>query len=230
MNNTNQHLFAIYNNIHSFYEYRGLVPLEEQMKQELFIKKIQNDKFLILPSVNKQLVQTDSGDIDKNKLSNLEDLKVVVIVLVYIGTECENKSANMMKMLSNINYPKAEIIIITPSKVSMGIARKLASMSVETTKTNRVYRPFTYTLFNSILPNHDLVPKYEIMSKEQIDKELWVNYAKIDTMMLPKIFENDPQMVWLGATVGDVIKFTMLSEITIESINYCIVIPSQQIN
>lgn len=230
MNNTNQHLFAIYNNIHSFYEYRKLYPLEPQMKQDAFIKKIQNDKFLIMPSIKQSLITDNNGNIDKDLLANANDMHVVIVVLVYVGTECENKSANMAKMLSKITHESAEVIIITPVKVSTGILRKLSSMSIQTKKTNKVYKSFTYTLFNSILPNHDLVPKYEILSKEQIEKELSVNYVKIDTMTLPKIFENDPQMVWLGASVGDIIKFTMLSEITIEAIGYCIVIPSPQIN
>jgi DNA-directed RNA polymerase subunit H (RpoH/RPB5) len=41
---------------------------------------------------------------------------------------------------------------------------------------------------------------------------------------LPKIFEDDPQMIWIGANPGDIIKSVFLSEVTIESINYRIVI------
>ncbi len=212
MNNTNQHLYSIYKNIHSFYEYRNMHAMDPIMEQDKFIKDIQKNKCIIMTSV---------PNVDKQKLDNAENMKVLVILLVYPGTECENKKANMTKLISKITSAFADVIIITPVKISAGVSKGLKTMNVNTKKAYRSYRSFTYTLFNSVLPEHDLVPKYEILNDEQIDvlKE-W----NIDPDTLPKIFENDPQMVWAGAQVGDVVKFTYLSENTIEAIGYCKVI------
>ncbi len=221
MNNTNQHLYMIYSNIHSFYEYRNLYPLSPMKEQESFIKMIQKDKYMILPSVPKKYIETSDGQIDKQKLENAENMRLVVILLVYPGTECENKQANMIKIINKITYNFTEVLVITPIKISAGVSKKLKSLSVDTDKSYKLYKSFTYTLFNTVLPNHILVPKYEILNEEQIDElKKWY----IDPNTLPKILENDPQMVWLGAKVGDVIKFTLPSEITIESVQYCIVI------
>ncbi len=223
MNNTNQHLAAIYDNIHSFYEYRGHYPLAQKQSQDSFVKTIQKDKYVILPSVHKSLVQNDSGEIDKQKLENVENERLLVVILVYPGTECENKKINMMKMLNKIQYKFADVLIITQAKVSAGVAKGLKAIAINTKNNYRQYKAFTYTLFNSVLPEHDLVPKYKILDKDQIEQ---LRNWNIDPNTLPKIFENDPQMIWLGAVVGDVVQFIMPSEVTIESIQYCIVISS----
>ncbi len=217
MNNTNQHLFSIYENIQSFYGYRNLVSIDSKLNQEQFVKAIQKDKYILLSAVGKDVA--DTTKIDKDSIT--ADINVTVVVLVYPGTDCESKRANMQKLLNHIAYPKAEVIIITPTKISAGVQKGLNALMRES--KSHTYKAFTYTLFNSVLPEHELVPKYEILSKEQINtlKE-W--FVEPDT--LPKIFESDPQMVWIGANVGDVVKFTYLSEITIEAIGYCKVIQS----
>jgi len=234
MNNINQHLYAIYQNINSFYDYRGLVPLTETLSQDKFISTIQKDKYLILPSVNKLDVAGDSDTIDPTLLQTVKDNfnsiqstneedtpmpVVTVVLLVYPNTECESKRAIMVKMLNRINYDIVDVLIITSIKVSTGISKSLYSMST----SKRSFRSFTYTLFNSILPEHELVPKYEILNKSQIDQ---LKDCLINPDMLPSVFENDPQMIWLGARVGDVVKFVYPSEITIESIGYCKIVPN----
>jgi len=220
MNNINQHLYAIYQNIISFYDYRGLVPLSKELNQDGFIKAIQKDKYLILASVNKSDVAGESGKIDQQKLASAEDKhRVTVVLLVYPNTECESKRAIMLKMLNRIAYPNVDVLIITSIKVSTSISKGLHAMS----NADRSFRAFTYTLFNSVLPDHELVPKYNILNNAEIDK---IKECFIDPDMLPRVFENDPQMVWLGAKIGDVVKFVYPSEITIESICYCKVIPS----
>jgi DNA-directed RNA polymerase subunit H (RpoH/RPB5) len=42
---------------------------------------------------------------------------------------------------------------------------------------------------------------------------------------LPKIFDCDPQCIWIGAKVGDVVEIKMLSDIVGETMNYRVVIP-----
>lgn len=223
MNNTNQHLYAIYQNIHSFYEYRKLYPITPMLKQDQFIKDIQKNKYMMMPSALTSDISNDDGSIDKQKLVTIETKKIVVIMLIYPGTECENKRANMVKFINKITYQFADVIIITPIKISAGVMKGLRSMFVDSDKAYRTYKSFTYTLFNSVLPKHDLVPKYEILSK---DKIIELESYHVDTNTLPKIFENDPQMVWIGANIGDVIKFVYLSETTIEAIGYCKVVPN----
>lgn len=236
MNNTNQQIYAIYQNIKSFYSYRKLVSLDDEMTQDQFIKNIQKDKYVLLSSVDVSEVKTNDNTIDQAKLTMLKNLigsfnekskelsiTITNILLIYTGTDCESKRANMMKLINHIRYPRSNVIIITPTKVSSGVAKGLQMLSSKREHQYHDFKVFTYTLLNSILPEHELVPKYEILSDSQVEKlKEWF----IDPEAFPKIFENDPQMVWIGATVGQVIKFIYLSEVTIEAIGYCKVVPS----
>lgn len=235
MNNSNQQLYTIYKNIQSFYEYRNLVSLDEELQQDMFIKAIQKDKYILLSSVDVSIVESSDGIIDQEKLqsvktlissynekSKTKDMKITNILLIYPGTDCESKRANMMKLINHIRFPKVDVIIITPSKISSGVSKGLQSLSGMKEHTGHTFKAFTYPLLNSVLPKHELVPQYKILNDDEVEQlKAWF----IDPASLPKIFENDPQMVWIGAVAGQVIKFTCFSEITIETIGYCLVIP-----
>lgn len=234
MNNTNQQLYAIYQNIQRLYDYRQLVSLDSMMPQDQFIKTMQKDKYLLLSSINRNLVTNDNDEVDEVKLksmkdfissynekSKVKDVVITNILLVYTGTDCESKRANMMKLINHIRFPFANVLIITPTKISSGVAKGLQMLSHQYEHRGHTFKAFTYNLLSSVLPEHELVPRYTILSTEEVMKlKEWF----IDPEALPKVFENDPQMVWIGANVGDVIKFTYLSEITIEAIGYCMVI------
>lgn len=236
MNNVNQQLHAIYKNVARFYDYRRLASLDEELSQDQFIKSIQKDKYMLLSAVDRALVTDDSGVLvsakitsikeaieSHNEKSPIDDLSITILLLIYPGTDCETKRMNMTKLINHIRFPKAEVIIITPSKVSPSVLKGLHSLKGLREHADHVFRVFTYTLLNSVLPEHELVPRYDILTTDQVSQlRGWC----IDKHLLPKIFENDPQMVWIGAKVGDVIRFTCLSEVTIESIGYCIVVPN----
>jgi DNA-directed RNA polymerase subunit H (RpoH/RPB5) len=152
-----------------------------------------------------------------------KDMKVTNILLVYPGTECETKRANMAKFISQIGFPRSEVFIITPTKISTGVAKALVAWTVVKAHRGHKFRAFTYTLLSSVIPEHDLAPSYKNLSGLEIAKlQAW--FSEPDS--LPKIFESDPQMVWIGAQVDDVVAFTYPSETTIEAIRYCKVIPS----
>ena len=236
MDNTNQQIYTIYSNIQSFYRYRKLVSLDDEMTQDQFIKTIQKDKYVLLSSVDIADVQNSTKELDEAKLKIIKkrigsfnekskdsDITITNILLIYPGTDCESKRANMMKLINHVRYPRSNVIIITPSKVSSGVSKGLQMLSSKREHQHHDFKAFTYTLLSSIIPKHELVPKYEILSKEQVDNlKEWF----LDPESFPKIFENDPQMVWIGAKVGQVIKFTYLSEVTIEAIGYCKVVAS----
>ena len=58
--------------------------------------------------------------------------------------------------------------------------------------------------------NHELVPLHEIMKKK--DAEVMLNSYKIKKEMLPKILEEDPIVIAIGAKKGDILKITRNSE------------------
>ena len=74
----------------------------------------------------------------------------------------------------------------------------------------------------NLAPNHVLVPKHEIMRKEEAEQVLEKYDCK--SIELPLIFVSDPAIVGLGVKPGDMIKITRKSATAGESFYYRYVI------
>ncbi len=74
-----------------------------------------------------------------------------------------------------------------------------------------------------IILSHRLVPKHEILSKEEAKKVI-EKYAGGDKYKLPYIRKSDPVVKALGAKPGDIIKITRRSPTAGESVYYRLVI------
>jgi DNA-directed RNA polymerase subunit H (RpoH/RPB5) len=68
---------------------------------------------------------------------------------------------------------------------------------------------------------HDLVPKFKILSKEE-KKQLLERFKTRDDK-LPKVLESDPVVKKLNAKVGDVLEIVRSSDVSGESVYYRIV-------
>ncbi|MHA2067521.1 MAG: DNA-directed RNA polymerase subunit H [Candidatus Thorarchaeota archaeon] len=68
---------------------------------------------------------------------------------------------------------------------------------------------------------HDLVPKHEILSKEE--KEKLLEELGVTEKGLPKIFSSDPTIVNLNPKKGDVVKIMRKSQTAGESVYYRVV-------
>ncbi len=69
-----------------------------------------------------------------------------------------------------------------------------------------------------MVPDHDLVPKHEIISKEEAEKVL--EQYNCQPTELPLIFATDRAIVGLGVKPGDMIKITRTSPTAGHSIYY----------
>ena len=74
----------------------------------------------------------------------------------------------------------------------------------------------------NLAPNHVLVPKDEIITKEEAEQVLEKYHCK--SIELPLIFVSDPAIVGLGVKPGDMIKITRKSATAGESFYYRYVI------
>lgn len=70
--------------------------------------------------------------------------------------------------------------------------------------------------------NHELVPKHEIMSQDEI-ADLLKRY-KVKIEQLPKLLVTDPVAKEIGAEVGDIVKVTRKSPTTRFSVAYRLVV------
>ena len=83
---------------------------------------------------------------------------------------------------------------------------------------------YLHEIFDMILPNGPLCYPHRIMSRSEVlhlcNDEL---YCYIEN--LPKIFDEDPQCIWIGAKGGDVIEIKMSSDIAGITYQYKTVVP-----
>jgi len=72
------------------------------------------------------------------------------------------------------------------------------------------------------LLNHELIPKHEIMSEEEL--KLVLKSYNIGKEQLPKIKVEDPVIKEIGAQVGEVVRITRNSQTAGEAFYYRLVI------
>lgn len=153
-----------------------------------------------------------------NEKSEPQDIEVFHTLIIYPGTGSESGRPNMLRFINHIRYPIADVMIITQTKLSNSVMKGVSALSGTREHARHTFNAYTYNLLTTVIPEFELAPKYEILSERDAHE--------FDLDSLSKIFVNDPQAVWIGAKVGQVLKYTYLSEITIYAIGYCVVAPA----
>lgn len=69
-----------------------------------------------------------------------------------------------------------------------------------------------------LVPDHDYVPKHEIMSKEEAEEVIKKYNCRL--VELPLIYVTDPAIIGLGVKPGDLIKITRTSSTAGQSVYY----------
>lgn len=192
--------FRQYNNIRLFAEkWRKYKPLEKPYDHEAFRKEMQPNKYVKLDYINPA------------------NSRKVVIYLFASDSKHVGASQDLKRLLKK-NKDPCDVILITekPFKV-------YANKVIYGAKHLNVKR-YLHKIFDSEVPNGPLCYPHRIMTKEEVNillnNDLYCNLTN-----LPKILEEDPQCVWIGAKVADVIEITSLSDICGEMVSYRVVVP-----
>lgn len=83
--------------------------------------------------------------------------------------------------------------------------------------------PYLHEIFDLVLPNGPLCYPHRIMTHEEVLK-LTNEQLCCFVVNLPKILDTDPQCIWIGAEVGNVVEVQMLSDIIGLTYQYRVVI------
>lgn len=75
-------------------------------------------------------------------------------------------------------------------------------------------RPFFniyhFSIFITIIPDHVLVPKHEIIEHKEYDD--LAKHEYVNMLNMPLIFDNDPAIVWISGRPNQIVAITRLSE------------------
>lgn len=152
------------------------------------------------------------------KIDCLNDVKkrVVFIYLFDKNSKYTNSSQDLKKLLKKIKNP-CDIILVTYKPLTSYGKRVIDSFM----HLNIV--SYRHEIFDLVLPHGPLCYPHRIMSRNEV-LNLCNNELNCYLVNLPKIFKEDPQCIWIGANVGDVIEIPMYSDITGITMQYRVVI------
>jgi DNA-directed RNA polymerase subunit H (RpoH/RPB5) len=189
-----------YNIIQSFaVNWRKYTPNFEPLEKEAFRRAMQLDKYVRLDYIN-----------PKNG-------KQVIIFLFAPDSPHATSSTMLKRILVRVKDP-GDIILVM--KKYLGSYSKIALKSFPHLRV----KCYLHENFNIIIPNGPLCYKHRILSTEEVNTLLNTElYCYL--VNLPKILIDDPQCIWLGCEIGDVLEITSPSEIAGEYVHYRVVCP-----
>lgn len=191
--------YAMYNNICEFAEkWRGYKSIKKKLTEYEFNKTIQIDHYVVMDYVN-------------------NNSKPVFIYLLSADSKYAKKTQEMNKLLSKIKQ-RSEVIIILPYQLTTYLQRKIAAFK------NLEIKCYLHENFSIIVPNCLLSGEHKILSKDEVtrllNEDLFLTIAD-----LPRIYDDEPQCVWIGAKPGNILQITAISHITYKHVSYRVVVP-----
>jgi len=234
-------LINIYDNIYNFIQKNKLQPIEDKLSNNTkFYEKINNNKYLSIAAISNHFNDDEKKEIEKNieifshykntdsisvsdikKKHNItNDLeKIIYILLLHNESEYDSKTANFKSLINTIKYPNCNIITISKNSLSTHVNKQIVELS---TDTKKIFS-YTYDKFKFLVFNHVLCSPHTILTKDE-EYNLLNKILRKKKNNLPKIKITDPQAIWIGAEIGNVIRIDRDSEITGKSVYYRVVI------
>lgn len=142
----------------------------------------------------------------------------VFILIFHEHSKYIKTTSQFKRLLDKLPNNPADLIIITKNDLSIYINKSFIKYPHLT-----VYN-YLHKYFAIELEKGPLCSKHTILTNNEV-KNLCANELMIHPLSLPSIPINDPQNIWIGGTLGQVIKITSISEITGLTIRYRIVSP-----
>jgi DNA-directed RNA polymerase subunit H (RpoH/RPB5) len=194
-------LFEKYVNIQKFIiEYRKYKVEEPFLDFAVFKKTIQIEQYI------------------RHKCTDTKKGRSVYIYFFKENSKYIKTTPQFKRLIDKLPEEPSDIIILTKSELSVYINKSLAKYP-HLKVFNYVHRYFSIELSDGPLCSiHTILSNTEVRSL--CSRELIIH-----PLSLPSISINDPQNIWIGGELGQVIKIISISEITGKTIRYRIVSP-----
>ena len=191
-------LFKVWKTLKKMMEVRGYDKDYEKIDYDDWISKIRKEK--IMKGIFRK---KDVNDPNKKIILYYQYFPDQKVNTVYIN--------EFLELMREIKVNSG--IIIISGKLSQQAKQKIQEINQELQ-----VEIFTVNELVVNITEHELVPKYILLSKE--DKEILLKRYKIKENQLPKILVTDPVARFLGLKRGDVVKIIRNSETAGRYITY----------
>lgn len=195
-------LFEKYKNIEKCIKnYRKYTVKEPFLEFTKFKKTIQIDQFIM------------------HKCRNPTNGKMVYVYIfkeqsIYIKT-----TAQFRRLMDKISDEPADVIIISKNLLSVYIKKSFDLYKNTLTIYNYLHKCFAIELSEG-----PLCSPHTILSNNEV-RTLCSKDLIVHPLSLPSLSVNDPQNIWIGGELGQVVKIESISEITGRTIRYRIISP-----
>ena len=194
-------LYEKYKNIQKFItEYRQYKIDEKFLDFNTFKKCMQIEQF-----IQHKCIDTKKG-------------RNVYIYLFIHNSKYIKTTSQFKRVIDKIPEEPLDVIIITKTELSVYIKKALLKY------TNLKVCNYLHKNFAIEISKGPLCSKHIVMTNNDV-RDLCSRELIIHPLSLPSISINDPQNIWIGGELGEVIKIISVSEITGKSIRYRIVSP-----
>ena len=224
MTNSNYTLTVIYNNLYTYFNYKKLIPLDDKINDNEFIKHIYNNEYFTITTIEdkytKEEIKEIKDNLENTNYKNEKQYKLTYILLFHYNSELYSKTQDLKKIL-NLFKKKTfqyDIILITKNEISTHVKN-----FIDTIKNKLHINNYTYKLFTIIIPKHILSNKHDIVLKEN-EEELLNNVLMCKKANLPKIKISDPQIIWSSGKIGDIVCITRYDDISGITLYYRVIV------
>ena len=191
-----------YENIHEFANnWRKFQGVSAKKDLDAFKKEMQRNTYSLVEC------KTSTG-------------KPVSIYLFSPTSKFAAKSPELKKLLSRLNRSPQMIILITEKVFSTHSKRAVALQEY----AHLDIKCYLHENFKTIIPLGPNCYEHKIMTSQEV-KDLLKEHMRTYLVSLAKINTTDPQCIWLGAEIGDVIKITQYSTTAMKFLGYRVVVP-----
>lgn len=193
---------------------RGLGVVEDEAEGKELLKLAES--IINLRNYKEEELKREEGLIDIVASSPKTDEKILIRVVTRsklksgaIGVEQVKK---MEKAMKNTGLKRA---ILIGKEFTSSAKREMRLQRIERV-SEKAFLPFD-------LFSHEMVPRHEVLSRE--DAKVLLGKYRVKAYQLPYIKSTDPAIRAIGAKPGDVVRITRRSHTAGESIYYRYVIP-----
>jgi DNA-directed RNA polymerase subunit H len=216
----------VYNNLKKFMNYRNIKSDYKFLSNDEFSNELNVSEYILIKGTSERHSSPyiTSPTHDNNSPTNNTSKNSIFTYPIYIFLIKPNSHymakveffKSLIKKHVNVDKnPISEVIYITEQAITSYISKKITNeynnIADKLDNPQRIYiYPYTYNYFIIALPECTSSIKHEIASNAEID--FMCNRLLIDPTNLPKIYNDDPQCVWIGAKPGDIVKISGYSE------------------
>ena len=172
--------YTVYKNLHKYVSVIGYETKDDIKPKEDFNKTMQFHSHIII------------------RATKTEE-KLYIFLLDEDGFS--GKSAEFNKLINIIPEKQADIIMVTHKHVGTSVKKFLDNYS----KKKITVKNLLYDHFKSDLRNNVMVPKHTLCTQEEVDRVMQECHME-SLSSFPSIRKDDPQVLWVNGTVGQVIK------------------------